>query len=44
MKGYGILSGLVCLTFLVVNGPFGEILGEQPGISKDPKDNVPKEM
>lgn len=44
MKGIGALSALICLTLLVVNGAFGEILGEQPGTSKDPKDNVPKEI
>jgi hypothetical protein len=44
MKGIGILSGLICLTLLGVSGAFGEILGEQPGTSKDPKDNVPKEI
>ena len=44
MRGIGTLSGLICLTLLVVNGAFGEILGEQPGTSKDPKDNVPKEI
>ncbi len=44
MKGIGIVRGLICLTLFVANGAFGEILGQQPGTSKDPKDNVPKDI
>jgi len=43
MKGI-TLSGLICLTLFVDNGVSAEILGQQPGTSKDPKDNVPKEI
>ena len=44
MKGIGIVSGLICLALFVANGTFAEILGQQPGTSKDPKDNVPKDI
>ena len=44
MKGIGIVSVLICLTLFVVTGASAEILGQQPGTSKDPKDNVPKDI
>lgn len=44
MKNLYVLSGVACFTVLLTTGAFAEIVGEQPGTSKNPADNVPAEI
>lgn len=44
MKCLPAITGLFCVGLLLVTGAYAEILGEQPGTSSNPKDNVPKEI
>lgn len=44
MKKIVIVSGFACASVLWTTGAFAEILGVQPGTSKNPQDNVPTEI
>jgi hypothetical protein len=39
-----ILGGVVCLSLLLGTGALAEMVGGEPGTSKNPKDNVPQEI
>lgn len=39
-----VLGGVACLSLLLGTGALAEIVGGEPGTSKNPKDNVPKEI
>lgn len=42
MNKVQVLSGVACMTVLIATGALAEILGDQPGTSTNPKDNVPR--
>lgn len=44
MNYLSVVAGVICGGSLLVTGAYAEILGEQPGTSSNPKDNVPKEI
>ncbi len=39
-----ILGGVACLSLLLGTGVLAEMVGGEPGTSKNPKDNVPQEI
>lgn len=39
-----ILGGVACLSLLLGTGALAEMVGGEPGTSKNPKDNVPQEI
>jgi hypothetical protein len=44
MNKIHVLTGVACVSLLLTTGAFAEVLGDQPGTSSNPKDNVPKEI
>jgi hypothetical protein len=44
MNTLKVLSGVAFVSVFLATGAFAEILGNQPGTSSNPKDNVPKEI
>ena len=44
MNYLSVVAGVICGGSLLVTGAYAEILGEQPGTSSNPKDNVLKEI
>jgi hypothetical protein len=44
MKVCKILGGVACLSLLLGTGALAEMVGGEPGTSKNPKDNVPQEI
>ncbi len=41
---FTVLRGVACLGVLLGTGALVEIVGDEPGTSKNPKDNVPSEI
>jgi hypothetical protein len=39
-----VLGGVACVSLLLGTGALAEIVGGEPGTSKNPKDNVPQEI
>ena len=39
-----VLGGVACLSLLLGTGALAEMVGGEPGTSKNPKDNVPQEI
>jgi len=44
MNKIHVVSSVACVSVFLATGAFAEILGVQPGTSKNPKDNVPTEI
>ncbi|PJA77640.1 MAG: hypothetical protein CO149_08405 [Nitrospirae bacterium CG_4_9_14_3_um_filter_51_5] len=44
MNAAKVLGGVACLSLLLGTGALAEMVGGEPGTSKNPKDNVPKEI
>lgn len=44
MKALQVIGGVACLSLLVGTGAFAEMVGGEPGTSKNPKDNVPQSI
>lgn len=44
MNAWKFLAGVFGLSLVIGTGAFAEIMGGEPGTSKNPKDNVPKEI